>query len=58
VALNTSTSGYGGGLGLAGGPNIGGTATTTGGAAGDAIDANGYTITYTQAGDIRGAVIP
>jgi hypothetical protein len=41
--------GDGGNLGQAGGSG--------GGTAGTAIDANGYTITYLEAGDIRGAVI-
>lgn len=32
--------------------------TTNAGAAGDAIDKNGYTLTQTVAGDIRGSIVP
>lgn len=48
--------GYGGDLGQAGTNATGGTVAGTGGAAGKAINLNGKTITYTMAGDIRGAV--
>lgn len=46
------TAGDGGDLGEAGQTKDG-----TGGAAGDAIDKNGYTLTQTVAGDIRGSII-
>lgn len=49
--------GAGGDLGVAGGNGAGGTNQSAGGAAGDAIVTNGNAITYTAAGDIRGAVV-
>ena len=49
--------GAGGDLGAAGTAGSGGTSSSGGGAAGDAIVTNGNAITYTAAGDIRGAVI-
>jgi hypothetical protein len=53
--IGFAVGGNGGGLGLSGGS----TPTQSGGAAGAAIDRNGYTITYVNAGagDIRGAII-
>ena len=53
-----ATGGSGGDLGQAG-VNGGGTPGTSGGLAGAAIDQNGFTITYTDAGagDIRGSVL-
>jgi len=49
----------GGGLGQDGENGIGGGGLASDpGSGGDAIDANGFTITYTLTGDIRGAVIP
>lgn len=45
--------GAGGDLGQAGGNS----ASNTGGSAGDAIDKNGFVLTQTFAGDIRGAII-
>jgi len=47
-----ASAGAGGDLGAAGTTAIG-----TGGAAGDAIDKNGYTLTETTTGDIRGSII-
>lgn len=38
-------------------PNLGNAIIGAGGAAGDAINTNGNTITYTEAGDIRGSVV-
>ena len=51
--LVTANGGKGGALGAAGAPNIFG---TSGGAAGKAIDLNGFTITYEETGTIYGAV--
>lgn len=49
--------GAGGDLGDDGEDGVGGTTTQTGGPAGDAIDKNGFTLTFTMAGDIRGDII-
>ena len=55
--LYPATGGYGGDLGQAGqAGQIGGT-LNVGGAAGLAIDKNGFTLTQTVAGDIRGSII-
>lgn len=51
--LVTANGGQGGALGAAGAPNIFG---TSGGAAGKAIDLNGFTITYEETGTIYGDV--
>lgn len=49
--------GNGGNLGIAGVVGVGDTSTTAGGAAGRAIVKNGFTLTYINSGDIRGAVV-
>ena len=49
--------GGGGDLGFAGGNGTGSVDFSSGGSAGAAIDANGFTITYLEAGDIRGAIL-
>lgn len=49
--------GNGGDLGQAGTSGSGDTATSNGGAAGAAIDKNGYTLTETVTGDIRGSIL-
>lgn len=48
--------GDGGDLGQAGDTGVGNDGTSAGGAAGNAINKNGYTLTQTTAGDIRGTV--
>lgn len=53
-----AAGGDGGDLGQAGQAGTQGSTTYAGGAAGDAIDKNGFVLTQTEAGDIRGAIIP
>ena len=51
----TATGGTGGNLGSAGGNGTGDGTRTNGGAAGAAIELNGYTLTSTNLGDVRGS---
>lgn len=53
--LISANGGFGGDLGQAGTAGSGLDGSSSGGAAGAAIDKNGYTLTKTVAGDIRGA---
>lgn len=52
-----ASGGAGGDLGEAGQSASDGDTTYSGGAAGDAIDENGFTLTQTVAGDIRGSIV-
>ena len=55
--LNVAQGGGGGNLGSSGLSGVGTDNQSTGGAAGAAIDKNGYTLTETTTGDIRGSII-
>ena len=54
---NFAVGGSGGDLGIAGNAATVGSTTGSGGAAGNAIDKNGFTLTQTTTGDIRGSII-